>query len=184
MIDDQAFSGGVDPGGLWTQNDIRILICFLLQHVNGSLSEEDILKIIQEDSLANYFETKEALSALLQLGHIHKDNENYLSLSNSGRQIVEQLNLTLPLSVRDRALKSALRLLSRTKNEKENRVDIEEISEGYQVHCHISGGSINLMTISLYVPDQRQALLVKEQFHKDPGTIYEMLLAALADAAV
>ena len=33
-----AFTGGVDPGGLWNQNDIRILLCYILSSVNAPMS--------------------------------------------------------------------------------------------------------------------------------------------------
>ena len=65
-----AFTGGVEPGGLWNKNDIRILLCYLLASVDAPLSGEDIEKIVQERSLANYFEVRDALAALEQLGNV------------------------------------------------------------------------------------------------------------------
>ena len=51
-----AFTGGVDPGGLWNQNDIRILLCYILSSVNAPLSGQDLSEILQRKALANYFE--------------------------------------------------------------------------------------------------------------------------------
>lgn len=59
-----AFTGGVAPGGLRSKSDIRILICYMLKSVNAPLSGDDIIKVLQEKSLANYFEASDALSAL------------------------------------------------------------------------------------------------------------------------
>lgn len=179
MSEFDAFSGGVLPGGLRTQNDVRILVCYLLQSAGAPLSEADITKIVQENGLANYFEVKDAISALLKLGRIRKNDEALLEICESGLQIAEQLDVTLPLSVRDKALKAAVQLLARAKRERENRVDIEKTSTGYQVHCHISGGTMDLMTISIYVPNKKQANFVKNHFHEDPGAIYTLLLSAL-----
>lgn len=50
------FTAGVGPGGLRTKNDIRVLLCYLLASVNVPLHREDILSILQEYDLANYFE--------------------------------------------------------------------------------------------------------------------------------
>ena len=33
-----AFSAGVEPGGLWHKNDIRILLCYILASVGAPLS--------------------------------------------------------------------------------------------------------------------------------------------------
>ena len=41
-MDKDVFTGGVDPGGLWTKNDIRILICYILSSVSAPLTGEDI----------------------------------------------------------------------------------------------------------------------------------------------
>ena len=37
-----AFTGGVEPGGLRSQSDIRLLICYMLASVQEPLSKEDI----------------------------------------------------------------------------------------------------------------------------------------------
>lgn len=51
----EAFTGGVAPGGLRSKSDIRILICYILKSVGAPLSGEDIIRILQEKSLANYY---------------------------------------------------------------------------------------------------------------------------------
>lgn len=50
-----AFTAGVEPGGLRTRDEIRILLCYLLTSVNAPLSREDILQSVQGLGLANYF---------------------------------------------------------------------------------------------------------------------------------
>ena len=37
-----AFSAGVEPGGLWHKNDIRILLCYILASVGAPLSRQDL----------------------------------------------------------------------------------------------------------------------------------------------
>ena len=51
-----AFTAGIEPGGLRTKNDIRIMVCYILNSVKAPLSKENILNILQEKGLANYFE--------------------------------------------------------------------------------------------------------------------------------
>lgn len=106
-----AFTGGVEPGGLWNKNDIRILLCYLLASVDAPLSGEDIEKIVQERSLANYFEVRDALAALEQLGNVARVAEGLYTVTQAGREIADSLDATLPLSVRDKALEAAFLLL-------------------------------------------------------------------------
>lgn len=174
-----AFTGGVEPGGLWSKNDIRILLCYILANVNGPLSQEDISQIIQGKALANYFEAGDALASLLEQGNVARDEQGLYTVTPAGREIAQNLDAVLPLSVRDKALEAALRLMAEARARRENRVDIEETESGFRVTCHISGGKLDLMAISLYVPDKAQAQLVEKNFYKDPEGVYRLLLASL-----
>lgn len=174
-----AFTGGVEPGGLWNKNDIRILICYILASVNAPLSGEDISRILQGKALANYFEASDALAALEKLGNVERDGFGCYTVTKTGREIADSLDATLPLSVRDKALEAAVTLLADARAERENRVDIAETEKGYRVDCHISGGEMELMSISLYVPDEAQAEMVKRNFHRDPAGVYKLLLSSL-----
>ena len=69
--------------------------------------------------------------------------------------------------------------MARTRNEKENKVEITREEKGFRVTCHISGGDVDLMEISIYVPHEKQAKLVKSNFHENPAKIYEIILNAL-----
>lgn len=67
-----AFNGGVEPGGLRSKDEIRILICYLLASVGDPLSREDIISIVRDNGLANYFETVDAISEMAKKGLIRK----------------------------------------------------------------------------------------------------------------
>lgn len=175
-----AFTGGVDPGGLWNQNDIRILLCYILNSVNAPLSGQDLSEILQRKALANYFEAGDALASLEQRGNVVRDADGCYRVTKAGREIAETLDATLPLSVRDKALEAALTLLASARSQRENQVDIQPREGGFQVTCHISGGAgVELMAVSLYVPDRDQAELVKNRFYRDPEQVYKLLLSAL-----
>ena len=178
-MDKDVFTGGVDPGGLWTKNDIRILICYILSSVSAPLTGEDISGIMQGKALANYFETADALAGLVKLGHIRSTPEGYV-IEPTGREIAGRLDTGLPLAVRDKALEAAVSLLARARAKRENRVEIEDLPNGCRVRCVISGGDGgDLMELGLYVADRAQARVIEENFYKDPEGVYQLLLAAL-----
>lgn len=178
-MDFDAFTAGVEPGGLRNRGEIRILICYLLASVDAPLSKDDIVGILQENSLANYFEVTDALSDLEENGNIteNKENPGFYAAAESAKTIAHQLDSALPVSVRERTVSAALNLLARVKREQENRVTIEQSETGCMVHCHISGGDMDLMSFSLYVPDMRQAKMVKKHFQEDPERVYRCMLA-------
>jgi hypothetical protein len=174
-----AFTGGVEPGGLRNKSEIKILICYLLASVNAPLSKSDIIGIIQDNGLANYFEATDALAELTENGSIAVGGENgeLCTASDTGRMIAKQLDRDLPPVVRNKAVSAAINLLAKAKRESENKVEIVKAERGYNVVCHISGGDMDLMSFTLYVPDMYQANMVKNQFHQSPETVYRMLLA-------
>ncbi len=176
-----AFTAGVEPGGLRSQSDIRLLICYLLASVKEPLAKSDIVTVLQENGLANYFEAASALADVLAKHNadpLPEDPELCVANENT-REISRQLDTTLPPSVRDRAVNGALNLLAKAKRERENKVELEKCADGYQVTCHISGGNRDMMKITLLVPDQYQARAVKKNFHRNPELVYQVMLCLM-----
>ncbi|MFI3206103.1 MAG: DUF4364 family protein [Clostridia bacterium] len=174
-----AFSAEVEPGGLTSQNDIKILVCYLVKSVPNVLKDTNIAQILRDKGLANYFEIMDAISALTKKGHIIKDENDFFSLSETGMSIALSLDYSLPKSVRDKALESAFAMLKHAKIEKENPVDIISTDSGFDVTCHVKGGDFDMMKISLYAPDKEQAEMIKKNFQKDPEYVYSLMLSAL-----
>ncbi|MFU0833049.1 MAG: DUF4364 domain-containing protein [Oscillospiraceae bacterium] len=174
-----AFTAGVEPGGLRTKNEIRILICYLLDSVGVPLKKDDIIEIMQANGLANYFEVADAIAEMCQKGILccESSDPDSLLLGGNGKIIAKQLGTALPPTVRDKAAGAAIRLLADAKRQRENHVEFIKVDRGYNVICHISGGDMDLMKISLYVPDLYQANMVKDNFYRSPETVYRMLLA-------
>ena len=161
-----AFTGGVAPGGLRSKSDIRILICYMLKSVNAPLSGDDIIKVLQEKSLVS-------------LGNVTREEDNTYVLTKRGKSVADDLEQLIPSSVRDKAVAAATALLASAKMERENVATIVRTENGYNVTCHISGGEMELMSLTVYVPDLYQAREVKKNFHRDPQRVYNLMLAAL-----
>ena len=138
-----------------------------------------IIHILQEKALANYFEANDALSALVSLGNIRREENGTYVLEPQGESVADSLDVLLPLSVRDKAVAAAMSMLASAKVERENLVTTQRLENGYNVTCNISGGDMELMKLSVYVPDLYQARVVKKNFHRDPQRVYNLLLAAL-----
>ena len=140
---------------------------------------DDIIKVLQEKSLANYFEASDALSALVSLGNVTREEDNTYVLTKRGKSVADDLEQLIPSSVRDKAVAAATALLASAKMERENVATIVRTENGYNVTCHISGGEMELMSLTVYVPDLYQAREVKKNFHRDPQRVYNLMLAAL-----
>ncbi len=176
-----AFSFNENYGMLQSKTDIKLLICYILSSVKSGISKNDIISILQDNRFASYFDAVDAFSDLYSNGNIKKleEDQELYTVTDSGKMISEQLGISLPVTIRENALSAALNILSKTRLKKENSVTIEKNDHGYTVLCNISGGEMDLMSFSLYVPDKIQANMVKENFQKDPQSIYHVMLALL-----
>lgn len=174
-----AFTAGIDPGGLRSKNEIRILICYLLTSIEAPLAKADLIGIIVDNGLANYFETMDAAADLAGKGIISVDQseQELCTATETAKMISKQLTSDLPPSVRHKAVCAAINLFAKAKRERENHAEIRRMKKGYRVTCHISGGDTDLMDFSLFMPDLAQAEIVKENFQGSPERVYRMLLA-------
>ncbi|RPF47896.1 uncharacterized protein DUF4364 [Hydrogenoanaerobacterium saccharovorans] len=180
----KAFSAGIEPGGLTLAHEIKILVCYLLHNISQKLTLSQINEALLKKGLVNYFELADAMSELLESGHIiicatnEKDEECY-ELTELGVRTAQEFSDTLPLTVREKALHSAQNLLARQKSAAENIVTVDKVKDGYMVNLIISDIGSDLMNLSLFMPTENEADAVKRQFIRDPLLIYKGMLALL-----
>ncbi|HJD23740.1 MAG TPA: DUF4364 family protein [Firmicutes bacterium] len=185
MKGQQIFSDGVEPGGLRTSQEIKILVCYMLMGAGEPMPRQAVLDIISGNGMANFFETGSAIDELVRLGHLSEGPDDTLSLTETGRQVADTLSGMIPYTLRERSVKSALQLLTRIRRERENTVKIEKLPHGCNVTCCINDDEYPLMSFTLRVADDLQAQLIRENFLNDPVLLYRSLLAILSgDAGV
>lgn len=180
--DFDAFNEGIEPGGLRNRNEIKLLICYLLKTIDKPISKDQIGNIIQDQSIANYFETMDAISELLLNGSItsdYIDEKEFLSITDLGRGACETLERELPKTVREKAVKSALKFMTLEKNERDNDVKIEPCDGGYTVSFTMRDKDSVFMELSMFVGDSAQADKLKANFIEDPARVYSTILASL-----
>ncbi len=175
------FDEGIILGGMRSKTEIRTLICYLFKTVGQPMSKETVVNALLEKGLANYFEASTCFDDLSRNGNIApiEGSDTLYRNTENGEMIATQLEDTLALTVRERATECALLLLERERIERENKVTIEKGENGYTVNCAISGGEMDLLRFSVYVPDITQARLLRKNFYKNPELFYEVMIAML-----
>ena len=177
------FDEGVAPGGLRSKQEIKVLICYLFNNVKDKLSETVVTDAISEYGLANFFEVKIAFDELTRSGNFEKseivDGEQTYVLTENGKMVADQLEGTIALTVKEKALRCAIELLAERKTLRENFVDIKKTDKGYELICRISGGEVDLMTFTLYAPDYEQAEIMQKSFLSYPAAVYKTMLALM-----
>ena len=160
-----AIDAGIEPGGLRRRSNVRLLICYIIDCVNKPVKKDYVVASMQKNAIANYFEILDAFNDLVHKKNIiaaDEENELYV-LSKSGK----------------RAVSTVLELIMQEKNEAENIAEIKKIKNGYMVKCRVTDEDIDLFSFQLYVPDSKQAKLVKKNFQTNAEMIYKMMIAAI-----
>ena len=119
-----AFSAGVEPGGLYTSQEIKILICYMLLGVGEPMERQMVTELIAGNGMANFFETAAAVDELARQGHL-TEKEGRISLTETGRQVGDTLAGMIPYTLRERSVKAALQLLTRIRREQAVFADIQ-----------------------------------------------------------
>ena len=179
-----AFDAGIELGGLRNRDDIRLLICYLLKSVDAPMTRQMLNEAMQEDGLANYFEVGQAIEELLKTGNITADildEDEVITVTAKGREAAELLQTSLPRTVREKAVNSAIRLTTRAKIERENKIEVKkEENGGYTITFTLFDRDTELMKLSVYVSDSLQLEQVKQNFINDPVKVYSTIITSLS----
>ncbi len=175
------FDEGISLGGIRSKTEVRILICYLFASIKQPMTKDTVMEALLERGLTNYFEASSCFDDLVKGGNLCpvEEGSSLFTSTSNGRLISDQLESTLALTVKERAIECALSLLAKEKIEKENKVVIDKTENGYNVKCTISGGNMELMSVSLFVADSEQAKIIKKNFYKNPQLFYQVMLATM-----
>ncbi len=179
LVEFDAFAGDIALGGLRNMLEIKILVCYMLSRVKEPMTRKQLCDCLQEEGLVNFFDLNEAIDDLLKQKMLKEETyleENCITVTEEGKNNAETLETTLTNTLRERSVKSALRMLARAKAERETKVDITKTESGYNVTFAIDGLGENLLTLSLYVADILQAEQLRDNFLNNPSDVYSKII--------
>lgn len=177
------FTEGIDHGGLTTDYEIRILICWLLHKMKMPVTSSQLSSALLGESLVNYFEVTCALGELLSSGHLAEvtadGQQGYVSLTELGRKTAETFYKSIPRTVREKALDALSQCVLQERFAKENRAEIVETNDGFRLELSLNDVGNDLMSVSLYAPTREVCEMMKKNFISDPTVLYRAVLSVL-----
>ncbi len=178
-----AWNLGIEPGGLTNKTEIKLLICYLLKSLDAPLSKLQMSDIIQGEGLANYFELIQALDELIRDDNVRMNldgTDEILTITEKGIDAVRSLEMDfLPRSVKEKAVNTAIRLQTLAKREKENKIEVEKLENGFNVTFFFGDEKNQLMKLTIYVADEIQVETVRKNFLDDPIKLYSEIITSL-----
>ncbi|MEG1972458.1 MAG: DUF4364 family protein [Oscillospiraceae bacterium] len=161
-MSNNVFTGGNEPGGLTTDYEIRMLICWLLHNIGEPVTMNNLNNAMLAHGLVNYFELASQTSGLILSGHIldnekNQKGETLLNITAKGIKTAETFQKNIPLNVREKSLSSLRAALKMEKSTEENKTAIEETDGGFKLTVEIADYTTNLLEMSFYLPTRELA---------------------------
>ncbi len=182
------------------KTDIKIFILYLLMNIKSPLDFNTISDIVVQDEFVSYFDFAECFAELLDSGTIEqirigdeieleatigkngrpeKKSELYC-ITENGVQVVEQLQSNLLNVIKEKSLKSAMRLLSFKANGSQIKANSAEREDGrIDVAFEILEKQGQIMKINMVVDSEQQAKRMIDNFNERPEVVYRGLIALL-----
>ena len=183
-MDLNTFTAGVIPGGLTEYGKIKILICYVLSHLDYSIHHDDLLEALTGRGQVNYFECANALGELVDGGYIYLDGKRRYSLLSLGRQIADELSQGwLPVLVRERVMEHALELQKISRNRNTHLAHYFEKEDGsVLLRCEVlDHNNRELFALEMEAPSRIHAGQIYNNFIAKAEDIYRYCTSMLIE---
>ncbi len=164
-------------------NDIKIFILYLMKNLHRPLDFTTISEMSVQDGFVNYFDFAACFGELLDGGSICEnvvDGNAVYEITDKGILVVSELQSNILNVIRDKSLRSALRLLSFKERGSKVNCDYTELGDDkYILNCEISENDSLVMKLSLGVESKQLLDLMVRNFDKKPEVAYKGIIAIL-----
>ncbi len=163
--------------------DIKVFILFLLKNIKEPLEYTYINDIVVQDDFVNGFDFSICFGELVESGQIEEipdDKSNKYVISKLGEEAVGNVEMRLFTTVREKALRSALRLLALYKNGTSVSSSITETDGGYTLNCTIQDTNRKLLDLNVFLTEKYYADTLKGNYDEHAEYIYKGVLALLS----
>ncbi|MBR4798874.1 MAG: DUF4364 family protein [Clostridia bacterium] len=164
--------------------DVKVFILYLMKNVGEPLEYNTINDIVLQDEFVNYFDFAVAFSELLDAKQIEETGASGVNklyaITPSGAETLESYESTLLTMIKERALRSALRLLAFNRTGAQIKSTITGQGEGWNLNCRIFDKEKTLFSVDVYLTDRKYAEKMQFNFEERAEIIYRGALALLS----
>ncbi len=163
--------------------DVKVFILFLLNNVGEALDYDTVHDIVVQDEFVNHFDFAICFSDLLELGQIVESGEEgdrRYSVSDIGKETLESYESSILTVIKERALRSALRLIAFNRSGNRITSSIEETEKGNTLRCSIVDKEKTIMSVEVFLTEKPYAERLKANFDERAEIIYRGILTLLS----
>lgn len=161
----------------------KLIILYMLQKVDFSLTNAQISAFILDRGYTSYFTLQSVISELTESEMIRQEtirNTSYYSLTESGEEALRYFQNRISKSIRD----EIDQYISDNKMQLRDEVSVvadyyKNTAEEYSVRCVVKEKYANPIDLTITVPDEAQAKAVCRNWKKHCQQIYEYIMKEL-----
>ncbi|MCL2152550.1 MAG: DUF4364 family protein [Oscillospiraceae bacterium] len=159
--------------------EIKILILYILRRLPKPVTLEALTGLVMCDDGFSYFDFIECVSELVKTEHV-RFRDNKYSLTTKGERNGEITENNLPFSVRRKAENNAFATRnSISRDEMIKTMNTANPDGSYTAQMSLSDGLGEIVSLSLYCTNEKQALALEKGFRKNAERIYISLMEAI-----
>lgn len=163
--------------------EIKVFILYLLKNIGEPLDITTIGEVVVQDAFVNYFDFSICFSDLLetrQVEEIEAEDEKLYAISETGVLMVGEVQSALYAGVKEKALRSAQRLIALKRHGNRIHCEVTECGRGYMLEATIVDKEKTLMRLETYVTDEDYAHRMQANFNEKAEIIYKGAMALLS----
>ena len=162
--------------------DIKFLILYFMARVAAPIDFPTLTELTVCDDGIGYFEFAEAVSELVESGHLTLEDGLY-SITEKGRENGAACESSLPYSIRLRCDKNLTRCNRALRRKNQVKSATEPRPNGtYTVSLSLDDDMGNIMDLKLMVPREDMGKLLAARFRRAPEKLYSQIIDLLLNA--
>ena len=159
--------------------DIKLLELYLTSRLAGPVDFATLTDLAMCDDGVDYFVYAEAVSELVDSGHITQDGQNYV-ITDKGRRNIAAGESSLSPVIRTRCDQRLAPLNNAIQRQAQVRSQVQEAGNGsWLVQLALDDGEESLFSLSLWAPSQDSAQSMADLFQAHPERVYNGILGVL-----
>lgn len=159
----------------------KLLILYIIKHLQDRLTENDLSYFILDEELLNYFYFKQYMQELETMGLILFDNDKKYYLSHMGEDALALFIETIPEEITQMLNQKIERFSRELKRKNSILATVEEEGENSYAHLQILEGDVDVLNLKLEVSHPDMAQHICHNFREHPQEIYDQILNILLD---
>ena len=161
----------------------KLIVLYLLNRVEFPLTNGQICAFVAEEQYTDYFTVQETLADMVETKLLETEtvrNSTFYHLTESGKETLSYFKDDISTAIR-KDIESYLKE-NKMKLRDENAVlaDYSNLEEGgFRVRLQIKEKESFIVDMALTVPDERQAILMCDNWKKKSSEVYRQLMKEL-----